>query len=271
MNAMVYTPKSALKEAVDYCWYHEATQQPAYTYSIPFLHQELIINFGDYLSLTGPSHAPFSYTRHGGVSGIFSGPLLTHTQGHYKAIGIIFKPFGLYRLLGFPAIRLEQGPLTLEQVLGPQSRQWVAQLENIADPMEKLYALENRLLDMARPQSVPDEIIFLPQYISLQKGHIQTQAHSTGISPKKYIRYYQQAVGLTPKKYMQLQLINQAITQIATTPDMPLTHVAYDLGFYDQAHFIRVFRSFAGMTPSGYRRAVQQGKVHLDFPNTIFC
>nr|WP_246496450.1 helix-turn-helix domain-containing protein [Chitinophaga varians] len=89
------------------------------------------------------------------------------------------------------------------------------------------------------------------------------------MSPKKYIQQFQQVVGSTPKRYIQLQLINASLAQIARHPDLPLTDVAYDNGFYDQAHFIRVFKSFAGITPLQYKKAVQAGRVEVSFPNAI--
>ncbi len=32
-----------------------------------------------------------------------------------------------------------------------------------------------------------------------------------------------------------------------------LTQIAYDLKYYDQAHFTRTFKKFAGVSPSEYR------------------
>jgi AraC-like DNA-binding protein len=40
---------------------------------------------------------------------------------------------------------------------------------------------------------------------------------------------------------------------------LPLTEVALAAGFYDQSHFIRCFRKFAGMTPSKFREACVVG------------
>jgi AraC-like DNA-binding protein len=34
-----------------------------------------------------------------------------------------------------------------------------------------------------------------------------------------------------------------------------LSEIAFDLGFYDQAHFTRTFKRFAGMTPKEYQNS----------------
>jgi AraC-like DNA-binding protein len=38
--------------------------------------------------------------------------------------------------------------------------------------------------------------------------------------------------------------------------DVPLRHVALECGFYDQAHFTRVFRAARGVSPSRYRQSL---------------
>jgi AraC-like DNA-binding protein len=270
MNAIIHTPQNELREAIDYIWYHEAAQVKISSYSIPFLHQELIINFGAHLSVTGTHKQRFDYDLAGGISGLSSCPVITRVKGHYKAIGILLKPFGLYRLFGFHAAKLDHCPLRLHDIWGLHSLALVAQLESTPDPLEKIRVLEKILLQVARPAVVPKEILALNEDISLQKGHIKSQLHNTRISSKKYIQTCHEVIGVTPKKYTQLRLVNAALTQIASHPSTSLTSVAYDNGFYDQAHFIRVFKSFAGITPSAYKAAVIKGQVHMEFPNTIF-
>ncbi|HEV8539016.1 MAG TPA: AraC family transcriptional regulator, partial [Bacteroidota bacterium] len=47
-----------------------------------------------------------------------------------------------------------------------------------------------------------------------------------------------------------------------------LTGVAYDCGYYDQSHFIREFKDFAGITPTKYlseTRTLNNLKVRYTF------
>ncbi|WP_160714115.1 AraC family transcriptional regulator [Chitinophaga solisilvae] len=268
MNAIVHIPQNELREAIDCCWYHEAGHMDQAWYSIPYLHQELILNLGDQFSITTASQA-FDYGPQGGLSGLYSRPMITSVSGRYKALGIILKPFGLYRLFGVHAPLLHQQLLRLDDILGDKTQQLLLQLEDCAMPIEKIYTLERFILAHARPQPIPEAILEAGHSSSLERGHIRSLQDNHHISPKKYIQTFHNVVGYTPKKYVQLHIINAAIAQIAATPDKALTEIAYDNGFYDQAHFIRVFRSFAGMTPMAYKKAVVAGKVNDTFPNTI--
>ncbi|MBC9932249.1 AraC family transcriptional regulator [Chitinophaga qingshengii] len=269
MKATVQQPCAELKDAIDYYWYHETPKLQQSVYNIPFLHQELVINLGGAFTMTPQGQDPFAYSRSGGISGLFSQPVMTRVSGHYKAIGILFKPFGLYRLFGLSAAMLQAGPLSGNQLWGAFTGQLVEQLEAQPSAAEKLKTLERFLLAHARPHVVPSVITDHSLPVSLTRGHIKTLQQAQQVSPKKYIQQFQQAVGSTPKKYIQLQLINASLAQIADNPAIPLTEVAYDNGFYDQAHFIRVFKSFAGMTPLQYKKAVQAGLVQVSFPNAI--
>jgi len=270
MDAILHIPQNELRDAIDYCWYHDTATVQFSSYSIPFLHQELIINFGDHFSVQESEQTAFRYGQQGGVSGLCTRPLITRAKGRYKALGIILKPFGLYRLCGFSAAKLNGRPLTLPDIWGAAAFPLLAALQAAPAPADKFRILEKFLLRMAQPQTVPEEVLALQAADGLEKGHIRANISGKHISSKKYIQVCNEILGMPPKKYAQLCLVNKTVAQIAKQPELPLTAVAYDNGFYDQAHFIRVFKSFAGMTPSKYKDAVQRGLTYVTFPNTIF-
>jgi uncharacterized glyoxalase superfamily protein PhnB/AraC-like DNA-binding protein len=77
-----------------------------------------------------------------------------------------------------------------------------------------------------------------------------------GWSPKRFIAEFSQRVGLTPKRYLRIARF-QRIVQIAArgrTFGEPIDWAALALaeGHADQAHLVREFRSFSGLTPTAY-------------------
>lgn len=77
-------------------------------------------------------------------------------------------------------------------------------------------------------------------------------AKALAVSPRHLRRMVGEHVGIRPAEYVRLARFVGATQQIAR-PDLTLTQVALACGYYDQAHFNRDFRSFAGMTPQAYR------------------
>ena len=59
--------------------------------------------------------------------------------------------------------------------------------------------------------------------------------------------------GSSPKDLITLHLIDVAKQRLATTHD-DISIIAYDLGFEYPAHFTRLFKKAAGLTPSQYRQ-----------------
>ena len=57
----------------------------------------------------------------------------------------------------------------------------------------------------------------------------------------------------TPAAYVMRQRLRLARQRMLTT-DLSLAEVALDCGFYDQAHFSRVFRRIVGISPLAWRR-----------------
>jgi AraC-like DNA-binding protein len=72
-----------------------------------------------------------------------------------------------------------------------------------------------------------------------------------GITSRYLQKLFLQYTGLTPKLYRKINRFQQSL-QLVAKKNSSLTSIAYECGYSDQSHFIREFRSFAGITPSSY-------------------
>lgn len=75
----------------------------------------------------------------------------------------------------------------------------------------------------------------------------------TGYSRMHSLRIFHKWFGIAPTEALAFRRFEKALTRIHYTSDS-LTQIGLDCGFYDQAHFIRVFKNFAEMTPSQYAK-----------------
>lgn len=71
-------------------------------------------------------------------------------------------------------------------------------------------------------------------------------------------------VGVTPKRYCRIRRFQRALA-LSSRGDADWIRVAMDCGYFDQAHFIHDFRSFAGLTPTGYQTARTSFQNHVKF------
>jgi AraC-like DNA-binding protein len=74
-----------------------------------------------------------------------------------------------------------------------------------------------------------------------------------GMSTKQLIAVFRAEVGLSPKAYARVRRFQMALTLLSTGA-VGGARVAADVGYFDQPHFVREFRSFTGMTPTQYRQ-----------------
>lgn len=80
-------------------------------------------------------------------------------------------------------------------------------------------------------------------------------AQKAFLSDSQYRKVFREHVGLSPSEYCKVIRINQAIEQMKSSPTS-LTGVAYNMDYYDQAHFIREFRSVVKMSPSAFLKSL---------------
>jgi methylphosphotriester-DNA--protein-cysteine methyltransferase len=70
------------------------------------------------------------------------------------------------------------------------------------------------------------------------------------MSEDRFGRLFQRQIGMGPKRYARLQRFRAVLAQVHRAERVDWCRVAADGGFTDQAHLVREFRAFAGVTPS---------------------
>jgi AraC-like DNA-binding protein len=70
-----------------------------------------------------------------------------------------------------------------------------------------------------------------------------------GVSERYIQKLFSTWVGLTPQKFFAVQRFNKSLELIRSSTE-PLTSIAFECGYYDQAHFIKEFKSYTGLTPT---------------------
>lgn len=83
---------------------------------------------------------------------------------------------------------------------------------------------------------------------------LEDLARLCGLSRYQFLRRFALTVGLTPHAWLTRLRLERACATLARAP-ASIAQVAADVGFYDQSHFNRAFRTAYGVPPSAYRRA----------------
>jgi AraC-like DNA-binding protein len=195
-----------------------------------------------------------------------------HRPGRHVCLGIV----------SAAADRLLPGICLIPPLLEPVAGLIVRELSGVADQsrLDLLAGLVASYLADAGPESRPaaapvpgGAANHLAQADALLRAHLDRPlgacelADSLFISPGYLRQIFRQAYGHGPMHHLLALRIEHAKKLLADTA-MPVGEVATRCGFASQFHFSRVFRRFAGMPPSRWRRHVPgcSGAKHPSAP-----
>ena len=74
-----------------------------------------------------------------------------------------------------------------------------------------------------------------------------------GLSESRFWHLFGKEMAASPGNYLRAERIHRARTLLETT-SLSVKQIAYAVGFDDESHFIRAFRSISGLAPGEFRR-----------------
>lgn len=112
-------------------------------------------------------------------------------------------------------------------------------------------AVQDFLLRQLKLEKQDPQVAYCVNKAQLTRGSIAVRelAEETGLSQRQLSRRFHQSIGLSPKEYLGVCRFNSSLEYLAKYPRISLTEIAHLSGYYDQAHFIRDYKVYAGHSP----------------------
>jgi AraC-like DNA-binding protein len=189
------------------------------------------------------------------VAGLSDSYALVETPGSQYGIEVRLTPIGARALLGMPMHELTNQVVPLDELLG-RARGELADRIWDADSWQRRFelldaAIAARLAE-ARPPSTEVAWALGRLRASAGRAAIANLPRELGWSHRRLIAAFRDQVGLPPKTLARILRFERVSALLRETPSPRLAEVAFDSGYYDQAHLNRDFREFAGTTPGDY-------------------
>ena len=188
--------------------------------------------------------------------GQMRGPLVIQPTGRVCVLGVRFWPGGAYPFLHIPQNEIAGRLIALDAVLGGAARELHSRIADAATAAESVRQVEAILLARLNQFRRHDEAALKAIALILRAGgclSIDTLARETGINSRKLDRTFNTRVGLAPKTLCRIVRFQKAFKMIERQKSSPdWVRIALDCGYYDQSHFIKEFKAFAGREPASY-------------------
>jgi AraC-like DNA-binding protein len=204
-----------------------------------------------------------------------SGSLLSGGHSRFQIIdtseqehvaGVAFAPGGTVAFLRVPAHETADRDVPLEELIGIRRTATLRERLLESDGAEAgLDALEAALLELWTSKPIHPAVTFALGVIDRvpHTASIAAVTDAVGMSAKRFIERFKADVGMTPKRYCRVRRFQRALASAHRPAGVEWTQVALECGYFDQAHFIHDFKSFAGVTPTGYQAARTSFQNHV--------
>lgn len=168
---------------------------------------------------------------------------------------IYFKKGKSYPFVNAPVSEFTDHVVDGEQVLSNEILTLRDRLLELPTLQHKFRFAEHFLLNLFRRKMEENPFVdYAVQQIvrNPDSAVIKTITNNVGYSQKHMIDIFRRHVGISPKAFLRVMRFQKAIREIEHNRQVNWTSIAYESGYYDQAHFINDFKIFSGFTPSQY-------------------
>jgi AraC-like DNA-binding protein len=259
-------PSPALRDYVERLWWLEGEADEIVAEPIPpDGHTEIVVHGGEPFREIGPDGRGRRQERV-----LLAGQTTRATNvapgGFARVVGARLRPDAAHALLGSPQWELLDRVADLRDLAPALARALRDDVSARERGEEMLASLDGTLTVAVSRSRRTDRPAEPAVRLALERGGlagVDDLARRIGVTPRQAERLFRDRVGVSPKLFLRIVRFQRALSaarRAATSATRARRRTAWaelavSLGFYDQSHFIRDFRRFAGGAPGSWMPA----------------
>lgn len=217
---------------------------------------DIIFNFGDPVRRIAKDKSSEN-SKPSYVVGTMTAPIAVQAAGKVDMLGVRLRPGYAGSILSAPTSEFTDLSVPLRDVWGMLSSDIESRLAEATSRRQRLSILNSELSGRFSRSARPDPVVkaALNSIVkSSGKLSIPEVAAAAGASPRHLGRQFKLHVGVSPKTIARIFRLQNAVRITRLSGEQDWATVAFDAGYYDQAHLIHEFRELTGETPSGFAK-----------------
>ena len=256
MDYQTYDPREDLSAFVKCYWTLDGPKEemPKRQKIVPDGCMEMIFHFGDlykqYIDKENSIIQPRCF-----VIGQLTTPLEIEPTGEIGIFSVRFHPGGFIPFSTIPIKKFENTAVALDQVYGIKGKEIADQILTTQTSSERIKFIEAFLLDRLRDKTTINNVVkSTVDTILAVEGSLKIDqlAKDTRITRRQLERKFSSTVGISPKQLSKTIRLQATLKKLLSEEFENLTAIAHEGDYYDQAHFIKDFKEFTGLTPKEF-------------------
>ncbi|HEY2358705.1 MAG TPA: helix-turn-helix domain-containing protein [Phenylobacterium sp.] len=255
--------------------------QPVRERLLPSIEVPLFLNFGaPHRRLE--TDTPTEWTARDGawIVGLHNRPQLSEAAGERDFMIVRFTPLGAHHFLRTPMHLIRRQAVDLCELDPKLARLVMSRVGVVRNWEDRFAAMEALIAERVGRAAAPSGLAFAWRRLEAADGRVPigALASEVGCSHRTLIDQFRTGIGVTPKAMERVFRFNRAIRSLdassrnrtaadaskpyietetagpSLTREPRWADLAAGCGYFDQAHFIKEFRQFSGVTPTEFLR-----------------
>lgn len=252
-----HLPKLPLGKYVDCILYLEGNNKGA---GFPKTNMSMVFNLNDSFKLYADNNfSAFTDYKKYWIAGLQTKPTYVESYGESKMIVVQFKTLGAFKFLNQPLRNFSDHYISLDDIFYKDADEIWEQLQASKTINDKILRVETFLYQKLFLQEKPSDKLLHQINLTITQSpnkNITSICQEYRISRKHLNHLFKEKIGISPKLLSSLYRLQSTFKTISKEKPAKLTNLAYQLDYFDQAHFNNDFKRFTNLTPSAYLKNV---------------
>lgn len=256
MKPQIFEPNNDLATFVKCYWTLESPKEktPTRNTIVPDGCVKLIFHYGAPYKHYTDSENNITLPKYF-LIGQLTKPYEVEPTGETGTFFVCFHPNGFLPFATIPIKEMENIAVPLKKLFGKDGKEIGQNILNANSTLERINLIETFLLNRLTDTQTIDHIVkSTVETILTANGQISVDelSQKANTNRRQLVRKFSSAIGLSPKQLSKTIRLQSTLKTLLTQNITSLTDLAYENEYYDQAHFIKDFKEFTGLTPKEF-------------------